>query len=353
VAREEMNRHNINTTPRYNTEPGYNGHSEPPLGHRMPSINDFALRLSQIRPAAVIAFTAPKGTGKDTTARRLYAMRYFNYDGVEVTQDDRYNKITMGPFHNAFDHSGKNLGLYRMVAELIGWTTDQIDGPAKEITWTVEPTPENVQWAKEHPGAFTDRHIAPTASLVEWSPRKLLEQLGSNFVRDKIGRDHWVQLLKARLDKHTSGITIITDCRFVNEAQIADLVVELRREGKEYDERPDSEGGHESRRRLPAHLIDYTCHLTPDMDYHIFAEDLLEKVQRKRAKKAAQAAADKELGEPIQYITEGHKGSVEFDAGCLYRGPDGQIHEIPPGRLTNAPEGHPDGPHAGIERGDA
>jgi hypothetical protein len=283
----------------------------------------FAAKIATEGPY-VVAFTAPKGTGKDTTARRLHeiASTHEEIKLNEVLTAVRDSQAA-GPWHEAFKLGLYRIDkcaatLYRMVAELIGWTPDQLDGPAKETIWTAD--------------------TAPTPTLVGWSPRKLLEQLGSNFVRDRIGRDHWVQLLKARLDKHQNGITVITDCRFINEAQLADLVIELRREGKDYDERPDDQGGHESRRRLPAHLIDFTYHLTPDMDYHLFADDLILKVERKRLIRADFSALE------VAVVTSKDKAppgvsQAAWDAA---------------GKPTMiAPQEREDGYHLGIERGDA
>lgn len=316
---DEGSRHNMNTTPGYNTEPGYNLHSEPPLGHRMPVIRTIADVLYAIQPAAVIAFTAPKGTGKDTTARRLWDVdpspkilqlpagpRDASGNG-EVTMQ---TVLKCGPWHEAFKSGEYRIDsvarpLYEMVATLTGLTIDELQSPAlKERVWTVPPVPESCQFAQARSDSVADHHVAPTPSLVGWSPRTLLEWMGSDVIRARLGRDHWTELLRTRLEKHKSGITILTDVRFPQEVALCDLCIELRRPGREYDERPDSEGGHESRRRLPAHLIDFTYHLTPDMDYGLFAEDLILKVERKRA--------------------------------------------IPAKR-----PGFPDGPHAGIERGDA
>jgi hypothetical protein len=228
----------------------------------------FAAKLATEGPY-VVAFTAPKGTGKDTTARRLGEPKYCAFWEMLDLGLYRIDSVA-GP-------------LYRMVSELTGWRIEELQGPGKEIVWTVAPTPDAIQAAKNMPGGFTDRHIAPTPSLIGWSPRKLLEHFGSGVVRKDIGRDHWTELLRARLERHKSGITVLTDVRFVNECALCDLVIELRREGKDYDERPDDQGGHESRRRLPAHLIDFTYWLNPDMDYHLFADDLILKVERKRA----------------------------------------------------------------------
>ena len=294
----------------------------------MPVIRAIADVLYAIQPAAVIAFTAPKGTGKDTTARRLWDVdpspkilqlpagpRDASGKG-EVTMQ---TVLRCGPWHEAYKSGEYRIDsvagpLYQMISVLTGLTIDELQSPArKELVWTLDP--EAV--GDPAKAMFTDDClIAPTPSLVGWSPRKLLEWMGSGVVRQDIGQAHWTELLRARLEKHKNGITILTDVRFPQEVALCDLCIELRRPGKDYDERPESEGGHESRRRLPAHLIDATFHLTPDMDYHLFAEDLILKVERKRADKTRWAQINKE---------------ADHAAGA----------------------GYPDGPHAGIERGDA
>jgi hypothetical protein len=191
-------------------------------------------------PHLTIAFHAPKNTGKDTVAR---AFR----DKVFHQQRSLFHLDKFA------------LPLYKACSALTGWPVEQLeDETTKEVLWTTE--------------------TAPTQSLVGWSPRTLLEFVGTDVVRDQLGANHWVELMRGRIAQRQRGITVITDCRFVNEAQACDAVIELRRDGVDYDD------GHVSRRRLPAGCITATYCLKPreEIDWPWLAEAIIVKAQRNR-----------------------------------------------------------------------
>lgn len=248
-------------------------HSPDALSHPGADSNAAWLAIQQMNeriidlPHLTIGLAAPKGTGKDTTARRL-RNPYRHPDGV----------IRAAPWLNAYQAGAYFTDsfaepLYRMVAILTGLSVEQLqDEHLKDVVWQFSPDePDIAANLKYAPSNFTSRHTAPTASLVGWGPRRLLEHLGTEFVRDKIAQDHWVQLMKARLARKSRGITVITDVRFPNEAAICDLVVELRREGKEYGDSTS----HISKQRLPACFIDLTVTLSDPMNYVLFADTVL------------------------------------------------------------------------------
>ena len=70
------------------------------------------------------------------------------------------------------------------------------------------------------------------------STRDLMKSLGTEWGRDSVGPDLWVDLLMQRIDKSESHVAIIDDVRFPNEAQAirnrGGIVIELQREGIEY-----------------------------------------------------------------------------------------------------------------------
>lgn len=192
-----------------------------------------------------IAFHAPKGTGKDTVAKGLRD---------KVWPQGQRHLIHLDKFA---------LPLYRTVSALTGLSMEQLeDETTKEVPWTID--------------------TAPTQSLVGWSPRTLMEFIGTDVVRDKLGINHWTELMKARLSTRQHGITIITDCRFLNEAQICDAVIELRRDGKDYDD------GHVSRRRLPVHTLDDVIWLKPraEIDWEWMADRVVFIAQRAKEAKS-------------------------------------------------------------------
>jgi hypothetical protein len=200
--------------------------------------------LSLIRPALVIALHAPKGTGKGTVARGL--------------RDKVFNQQRPSLHLDSFA-----LPLYRACSALTNLSVEQLqDETVKEVLWTID--------------------TAPTQSLVGWSPRRLLEFLGTEVVREQLGVNHWVELMKSRLAQRLTGLTVIDDLRFPNETLVADAVIELRREGKEYDD------GHVSRQRLPGSYITETIWLKPraEIDWAWMAEHLIVTAQRAREQKS-------------------------------------------------------------------
>jgi|GEM_PF-6232196 hypothetical protein len=191
-----------------------------------------------------IGFSAPRGTGKDTVANSLAGKVWFQQKHL------CYRDKFAAP-------------LYRCVAALTGWAPEQLmDETTKEVVW--EPT------------------TAPTQSLIGWSPRKLMQFIGTEVVREQLGVNHWVELMKARLAQRTHGVTLITDVRFVNEAFLADAVIELRREGVEYAD------DHVTNQRLPAACITETIWLKPraEIDWEWMAEHIIVTAQRAREQKS-------------------------------------------------------------------
>jgi hypothetical protein len=92
------------------------------------------------------------------------------------------------------------------------------------------------------------------------TPRKLLQQVGTDVIREVFGADHFVRLMKIRIDRAIrdgARVIVITDCRFPNEARfvrsIGGIVTGIKRKGGIVD-------GHASERPLPRHLLDYTIH---------------------------------------------------------------------------------------------
>lgn len=95
---------------------------------------------------------------------------------------------------------------------------------------------------------------APLPAMVGKTYRWVLRHFATEFVRDKLHPDYWVQcvvqdapkLLKSEYVHHV--VVILDDLRFVNEATLAGAVIELSKEGVGYD------GEHASSRGLPPEI---------------------------------------------------------------------------------------------------
>ena len=92
------------------------------------------------------------------------------------------------------------------------------------------------------------------------STRDLMRSLGTEWGREKVGQDIWVDLLMARIDQCDSHLAIIDDVRFPNEASAirnrGGIVVELSRDGIPYD------GSHATEEGLDPSDIDLTLDCT-------------------------------------------------------------------------------------------
>lgn len=90
--------------------------------------------------------------------------------------------------------------------------------------------------------------------------RQLLQSLGTDWGRDMVGPDIWVDLLMQRIDQEDTHLAIIDDVRFDNEADAiherGGVVIELNRPGIYYSEE------HASETPLDPRLIDHTLDCT-------------------------------------------------------------------------------------------
>lgn len=180
----------------------------------------------------VIGLHAPKGTGKDTTAWGIVAAAH------------RHNV----PIPHILKFADP---LYDAVSILTG---------------------KSVEWLQDQRNKNTPFESGSDVPSTLWgkAPRWLLEQFGTEFVRDKLGMDYWVELAELKVAKTKPTWCIFTDVRFVNEALACDAVIELRRGNIEYGTEKD----HISTRRLPIEDITQTVYLKAQTEE--FYDELLE-----------------------------------------------------------------------------
>ena len=87
------------------------------------------------------------------------------------------------------------------------------------------------------------------------SPREFMQWLGTEWGRDMIGKDFWINAWLAEVRKHTN--VVCDDCRFLNEADaIKSLNGVIVRRDRPQDFLMDN-GGHSSESGLPDEMIDF------------------------------------------------------------------------------------------------
>ena len=117
------------------------------------------------------------GSGKDTVANIL-------------KDDHGYNKIAMAdPLKDA-------------VAVMFGWSRYLLQGDT-QISRTFRETPDDY-WS-----AALGRQI---------TPRRILQEFGTEIVREQINKDFWVHAMRKKLQMYEN--VVIPDVRFYNEIQM-------------------------------------------------------------------------------------------------------------------------------------
>lgn len=131
--------------------------------------------------------------------------------------------------------------------------------------------PESTLRSRQLKDSYIDWASAP-AGLDKWTPRRLLQYIGTEVCRQTIDDLFWVrrgtEAMQRALEGPTreSRIGFFSDVRFANEANACDLVIELRREGVEYTNE------HVSARRIDAHLIADTIWISDATDYALIGQ---------------------------------------------------------------------------------
>lgn len=142
--------------------------------------------LGGMQKKIIIAFAGPAGAGKDTAANIL---------AERLKHRRRVARLAFAqPLKEAARH-------------LFGFTDEQLYGEEKELA----------VWKGEK------------------SPRDVLQWLGTDVLRAN-DPDHFLHLMRARIDKADADIILITDLRFDNEAdlvrEMGGRVVWIKREGR-------------------------------------------------------------------------------------------------------------------------
>lgn len=145
----------------------------------------------------VIGIGGPEGVGKNTVASLVAEMLRASGYGAQVD-------------YIAFP-------IYSIASALTGLSIAQLQNRAvKEVPFTGGTVPYGVR---------------------NWTPRKLLRYIGTEFIRDTFDEDLCLEQVIKRNLHFLSGsrnVLVINDVRFVNEARACKAVFELVRDGCEY-----------------------------------------------------------------------------------------------------------------------
>lgn len=75
--------------------------------------------------------------------------------------------------------------------------------------------------------------------------RKVLQHLGSEFFRDVVNKNHWIDIMSRRLKamKDSGGLLIVDDVRFQNELELFDVIIEINEDSQVKQDSHQSENG--------------------------------------------------------------------------------------------------------------
>lgn len=106
--------------------------------------------------------------------------------------------------------SGKSTAT-RYLVEQHGYTLVKFAGPLKDMLRAVGLSEREIEG---------DLKEKPSYLLCGKTPRHAMQQLGTQFGRDIIGEDFWINLWRRRVEQVFSeaGRVVVDDCRFPNEA---------------------------------------------------------------------------------------------------------------------------------------
>lgn len=116
--------------------------------------------------------------------------------------------------------------------------------------------------------------MSPLPCLEGWTPRKLLQIIGTECFRENIDTNFWVE--SAIKSVSHLDIVIMSDARFPNEFEYCDLVIELKRDGIKY------ESDHKSALKPDEKYIDNIVELYPDMDYNNITNIILNSYEKRK-----------------------------------------------------------------------
>jgi hypothetical protein len=186
-----------------------------------------------------------KGSGKDTIGN--YLIENYNFEKIAYA----------GALKDA-------------ICCVFGWDRNMMEGA----------TDESRKWREE-----TDPYWG-------FSPREMMQRIGTDLFRKQIKDDIWIKSLKLKLEKMTQNV-VITDCRFNNEIDVikekGGIIILVEREPpswiniiEDYKARKLTE--EETvylLQKTGIHESEWRCYLYSDIDYYVKNTGSIEELYNK------------------------------------------------------------------------
>lgn len=183
----------------------------------------------------IVGLAGPGKVGKSTTAKRLVNAFRERHDQLRVT-------------NYAFAQP-----LYEVASLLTELPVDTLRNESyKETPWTDK--------------------TAPIPGLIDWTPRKFLQVVGTECFRNQVCSSFWVQMTLKKISSF--DIAFIEDARFPNEYELCNIVIELEREGVVYAK------NHPSAMPPEEKYVWKKIRLTKDMSYNELADQIFSNIKK-------------------------------------------------------------------------
>jgi hypothetical protein len=128
----------------------------------------------------IIGLCGAQGSGKDTVANILVSKHGF----IRIS------------FASA---------LKDVISILFSWPREMLEGDAaKSRAWREAP---DAEWSLK-------------TGIADFSPQKALQYVGTDLIRNQVYADIWVDIVKNRIRSNPDAKIVVSDCRFINEAQM-------------------------------------------------------------------------------------------------------------------------------------
>jgi hypothetical protein len=128
----------------------------------------------------IIGLCGAQGSGKDTVANILVSKHGF----VRIS------------FASA---------LKDVISILFSWPREMLEGDTAESrAWREAP---DAEWSLK-------------TGIADFSPRKALQYVGTDLIRNRVYADIWVDIVKNRIRSNPDAKIVVSDCRFINEVEM-------------------------------------------------------------------------------------------------------------------------------------
>lgn len=170
-------------------------------------------------------------TGSDITA--LPKTKKFVPELIDPTEDRNLRLISL----IGFKGSGKD-SVAKILIEKHGFKKESFAAPLKDITsilfdWDREMLEGETEESRQK-REVVDTWWADHLGIPDWSPRKALQYMGTEVIRDNLHCDMWVFGLKRRIINSDHKRWVVTDCRFKNEINttkdLGGITIRVKRE---------------------------------------------------------------------------------------------------------------------------